>query len=62
MKTWKNIEDVHQGLDEIWKAMDDCIARGCRREGTLPGGLRVKEGLARYINRLSRPEAALAIR
>ena len=41
-KTWKNIEDVYLGLDSIWAAMDECIARGCRSEGVFPGGLKVK--------------------
>ena len=40
--TWKNIEDVYHGLDSIWATMDECIARGCRKDGVLPGGLKVK--------------------
>jgi L-serine dehydratase len=30
------------GSTRIWQAMDDCIDRGLRMEGELPGGLRVK--------------------
>ena len=29
-------------LDAIWKAMQDCVKRGCSQSGTLPGGLKVK--------------------
>ncbi|GAB4525635.1 MAG: L-serine ammonia-lyase [Amphiplicatus sp.] len=29
-------------LDRIWRAMRDCIERGLKTEGELPGGLRVK--------------------
>ncbi len=29
-------------LDAIWSAMDECIARGLRQEGVLPGGLSVR--------------------
>jgi L-serine dehydratase len=29
-------------LDEIWSAMDSCIERGLRKEGILPGGLKVR--------------------
>jgi len=29
-------------LDAIWQAMDACIDRGLRQEGTLPGGLKVR--------------------
>src|SRR5690606_2940163 len=31
-----------EGLDRIWDAMRDCIARGLRTTGVLPGGLEVK--------------------
>jgi L-serine dehydratase len=34
--------EVRSGLDAVWSAMDDCIGRGLRMEGELPGGLRVK--------------------
>ncbi|MFW5655719.1 MAG: L-serine ammonia-lyase [Roseicyclus sp.] len=34
--------EVRERLDGIWQAMDDCIERGLRMEGELPGGLRVK--------------------
>jgi L-serine dehydratase len=34
--------EVRDRLDTIWQAMDDCIERGLRMEGELPGGLRVK--------------------
>ena len=27
--------------DKIWKAMQDCVTRGCSQQGQLPGGLRV---------------------
>ncbi len=34
--------EVQTRLDNVWKAMDDCIDRGLRMEGELPGGLAVK--------------------
>jgi L-serine dehydratase len=34
--------EVRSGIQEIWQAMSDCIARGCREEGVLPGGLNVR--------------------
>lgn len=34
--------EVQTRLDAVWQAMDDCIDRGLRMEGELPGGLRVK--------------------
>ncbi len=29
-------------LEEIWRAMQACVERGCQGEGNLPGGLKVK--------------------
>lgn len=34
--------EVRAGVRKIWQAMQDCVARGCRIEGVLPGGLKVK--------------------
>jgi L-serine dehydratase len=33
--------EVRARLLEIWAAMQDCVERGCRTEGLLPGGLKV---------------------
>ena len=38
--------EVHDGLLEIWQAMRDCVTRGCRGEGELPGGLHVQRRAA----------------
>lgn len=35
-------DDLQDGLNAIWRVMDDCIERGLDREGILPGGLSVK--------------------
>ena len=35
-------KEVLDGLDFIWKTMKDCIDRGCRSSGMLPGKLKVK--------------------
>jgi L-serine dehydratase len=34
--------EVDAGLLRIWRAMAACVERGCRSEGTLPGGLAVR--------------------
>ena len=39
---WRSREEVHDGLLEIWSAMQSCIQRGCDSPGVLPGGLRVQ--------------------
>ena len=41
-KAWRSEEEVRSKLLEIWHAMEECIKRGCNREGILPGGLKVK--------------------
>jgi len=38
---WRADTDIDAGLQRIWSAMQACIQRGCEREGTLPGGLRL---------------------
>ncbi|MBS1719571.1 MAG: L-serine ammonia-lyase [Armatimonadetes bacterium] len=39
--TWRSSTEIRQGLARIWTVMRDCIWRGCRTEGILPGGLGV---------------------
>ncbi len=59
-KAWRSEAEIHAGLLEIWKAMQDCVARGIRLEGTLPGGLHVaRRAPAMYSDLSSRPEAAM---
>lgn len=38
---WREGKEVRTRLLEIWRVMEECVARGCRREGLLPGGLKV---------------------
>ncbi|MEA3411602.1 MAG: L-serine ammonia-lyase [Pseudomonadota bacterium] len=45
--TWRNKSVIHDGLLEIWAVMQQCVERGCRTEGILPGGLKVKRRAAR---------------
>ncbi len=57
---WRDREEVAAGLLRIWAVMEDCIERGCRTEGVLPGGLGVRRrapGL--YAELTRRPEAGL---
>ncbi|HET7843415.1 MAG TPA: L-serine ammonia-lyase, partial [Xanthomonadales bacterium] len=57
---WRAPEQVRAGLLEIWHAMQACVARGIRSDGTLPGGLHVVRrapGLYRELS--SKPEAAM---
>ena len=40
-ETWRSPEEIHAGLKLIWQTMKDCIFRGYRTEGMLPGPLNV---------------------
>ncbi|MBV1775950.1 L-serine ammonia-lyase [Burkholderiaceae bacterium DAT-1] len=58
--TWRSEAEVRTQLLEIWSVMKRCVERGCRTEGILPGGMKVKRRAFDLHKQLSsRPEAAL---
>ena len=57
---WRPDAQIDAGLMHIWQVMQDCVARGCRTEGILPGGFKVKRRAGQlYRDLTERPEAAL---
>ena len=59
-KVWRSEEEIRAGLMTIWKAMQDCVARGLRSPGVLPGGLKVSRRAPAMAAELrNQPEAAL---
>lgn len=57
---WRPEAETRAGLLTIWKAMQDCVARGLRSPGTLPGGLHVARRAPALAEELrNQPEAAL---
>jgi L-serine dehydratase len=50
---WRPTSDTDAALDRIWHAMEGCIERGCRGEGTLPGGLNLRRRAGRLHQSLS---------
>jgi L-serine dehydratase len=59
-QAWRSADEIRDGLRTIWQAMQDCVARGIRSEGTLPGGLHVTRRAPALSAELSRqPEAAM---
>ena len=44
--------EIRARLLEIWRVMRECIDAGCRTDGTLPGGLRVRRRAAALYRRL----------
>jgi L-serine dehydratase len=57
---WRSDTDIDAGLLKIWQVMQDCVKRGCRTEGLLPGGFKVRRRAPKlYRDLTSNPEAAL---
>lgn len=52
-KTWRSSSDIKTGIFRIWKAMKDCVQRGIRTEGELPGGLKVQRRAKKLFQQLS---------
>ena len=44
--TWRSIDKIRDGIWKIWKAMQECTARGLTTRGELPGGLNVQRRAA----------------
>ncbi|HEX7047032.1 MAG TPA: L-serine ammonia-lyase [Gammaproteobacteria bacterium] len=51
-KTWRSEDEIRAKLLEIWQVMQDCVTRGAREEGFLPGGLNVKRRAPRLFREL----------
>ncbi|MGE4071641.1 MAG: L-serine ammonia-lyase [Lysobacterales bacterium] len=57
---WRSEAEIRSGLMTIWQAMQDCVARGLREGGVLPGGLKVvRRAPAMQRELTARPEANL---
>jgi len=51
------VELVREGIERIWRTMQDCVQRGMAAEGILPGGLNVHRRAHRLAERLREKEA-----
>jgi len=52
-QAWRAEAAIRAGLLEIWQVMQDCVRRGCQRDGVLPGGLKVRRRAAELYRQLS---------
>ncbi|HEY6493943.1 MAG TPA: L-serine ammonia-lyase [Trebonia sp.] len=52
-QAWRDTERIRAELLALWQVMTDCVERGCRRTGTLPGGLKVPRRAPGLFARLS---------
>lgn len=41
-KVQRSEQDIIAGLKKLWQVMQDCVSRGCKTEGILPGGLKLR--------------------
>ncbi len=57
---WRGDEETRARLLRIWQVMGECIARGCRTEGTLPGGFHVRRRAPGLLQALRNASAAQA--
>lgn len=49
---WRDEQDVDHRLESLWSAMKDCVSRGLRTEGVLPGKLAVVRRAAKLHRQL----------
>jgi len=51
-RAWRSEAEIRSGLLHIWQVMQECVERGSRARGVLPGGLRVRRRAADLRERL----------
>ncbi len=52
-QAWHGKDEIPILLNEIWHAMQQCVERGCRSKGVLPGGLKVPRRAPDLFHKLS---------
>jgi L-serine dehydratase len=57
-QAWRSEREVRAGLLHIWDVMRECVDRGCRSEGVLPGGLKVRRRAPALAAQLAAGDAA----
>jgi len=57
---WRSDAQIDAGLLRIWRVMQECVERGCRSDGVLPGGFKVRRRAKALREALTaHPEQAL---
>ena len=52
-KAWRTEPEIREALSRIHVTMEECVDRGLRTEGILPGGLKVRRRAPRLFQKLS---------
>ncbi|MCZ2818111.1 L-serine ammonia-lyase [Modestobacter sp. VKM Ac-2984] len=61
--SWRGEQEIRAGLLDIWSVMQECVERGTRTTGVLPGGLKVRRRAASLRAHLEEhPDDADALR
>lgn len=56
-KSSRDEEQIRAGLLHIWSVMENCVATSLKREGVLPGGLKVRRRAPDWYERLKKETA-----
>ena len=59
-KTWRSGAEIENGLLHIWHTMEQCVDRGCRQDGILPGGMKIKRRAPGIFRQLRSEDAKSA--
>lgn len=59
-KSWRSEQEINDTLLDLWHVMENCIEKGCRSEGIMPGGLKVKRRAAQLHRQLREQKGSLA--
>jgi len=51
-QAWRSEAEIRSGLLGIWRVMQTCVRNGCRNEGILPGGMKVRRRAADLYRKL----------
>ncbi len=51
-KIFHDEESIFAQLENIWQVMQDCVKKGCEKDGILPGGMKVKRRAAKLYQQL----------
>ncbi|MEZ5448755.1 MAG: L-serine ammonia-lyase [Thiolinea sp.] len=52
-KVWRSESEIRSQLLHIWQVMQQCVDKGCKTQGILPGGLKVKRRAAQLCQKLT---------
>jgi len=58
---WRSAKEIDDRISNIWSAMQDCVSRGLRSEGVLPGPLSVVRRAAKLYKNLQERREATAM-